>query len=436
MSDWKEELFEFIRDDYVRDGRNSCIHEYYRETFEQKASVRIKQAFADAKGADAGRADIWSVAISVLAESKIYDRIPSLAEHIEPQRDGETKNAFNKRMAEWLHGPAVEAVPEWKTLCAICADIVSETRSKKGVCDHLMEYRADRRAGEHALGDAAEQQWLLDDVRARGKKGKPIPALAADRPGEGDIVQAIADLINDRAEELLYDIGKRVGGGSQHDVARVDDVPTQLIEKCLRKDPNLVARFSRVATLGSTHDSGSARIDEREVAQLYISLLQCGKRPIIVPVAIDAASGLGLYVATPSMIDGEECGSDLLRRMFGEPSAHIPENPFFAIMYNYDNPSECFFRQSEFDRESDDSDPAVIRSMWDSTVAAFRFTGGHGGSDLAFMRALKDYIEKALGAFRDRCRLGTGLQAFCTLNGEPPKGCPESYTKYFQEDMF
>ena len=429
MSDWKEELFEFIRDDYVHDRRDSCAYAYYRETFEQAPAVRIKQAFADAGSTKADRADIWAVVLDVLSQSKIYDSIPSLANYIEPQRADEKKDAYNKRVAEWLRGPAVDTAPSQKELRTICAEIVLKTRSKKVVCERLMEYRADRQAGKRSLGDAAEQRWLLEDVRARAKK-TAARFLSADRPSERDIESAIGILIDGRITSLLYDVGKPVTGNAP-EPPRVDDIPTELVEKCLRKDPKLVSRFSRAATLGKQPAGNGIKSDMRDVAQLYLALCPIADRPVIVPVAIDAASGLGLYAVTPGMFSKEEIDKEMLQRMFDELGAQIPSEPFFAIMYHYDNPTECCLRKSEFELDLGDSEPAVARSLWDSVVIATRYKGGHNN-----LEQLKLYVEKALVAFSDSSNRSQSLQAFCSINGSPPKGCPEAYAKYFQEDAF
>lgn len=246
----------------------------------------------------------------------------------------------------------------------------------------------------------------LEAIRGFAEEGmRDIPPEAIPR----DVLHALTEqllrtLIKTDAAAWMYDVGypihERQEGTRAPRRPRKADRTMDLLDSFYRERGEEFGDRS-----GTKFDFDESRVD---IEALFTLLDQGKRRDVIIPIAIDCATGAGLYIV----------GNDLLKNST-EPKGFDKYYREHNCSYNVMYPSDI--------RYADDNECGIFQTM--NYYRRYQI----------WLNALEDaynYYSAIIDLMNSSDHAGFAYDFYrVDINGRAPEGCPRAYLKYFEEDL-
>ena len=457
MDNWQDSVLLFLRDDYrttaqIIEGQpgtrnGSVICEHFRSSALTSGAIRLKTAFAQGACTDMDKKRIWAEARAVLLEQKQPQNLKTLNAMMKKAPRKESKEKANKRIRTWAQ--EAELLPEWDHLVSLCMELAEKSpgisvASRVWECKLDQEIAAHPKKNPHGFGKSSSKklQATLDSVEAAYKKkckaGKYTP-WPDGVPNEDTFERLFNCAITAEAEQWLYNHGVSARG----DTENVDSAPRSrndliaLVGRCLKADTKLVTQLGIAL---QTHKPANKKPDgilAEQIADtdtLYQQMRNPKYNTVLVPIAFDDASGLGLFLFGQGLVPEinsfgtyEEC-DEIADALFGKGTR--PSGPFYAIVYNYEIVAPGWLRAARSDDNNPELQPMkpikpIAKSLWNQVVEVVEF---EGRMDVPAATALEHFE-----ACRNRAEAD---EAYRFNNGDAPRNCPSSFLRFFAEEDF
>ena len=211
MSEWRDALLEYLKEDWQKRELESHLCLYFQERAEQMPRVRLKEAFASYVLGETDAGELLATCLKVIQEQHLLE-LESLKRMIDPRRDNESLKMYKRRARETLKeaidNPGV--VPEQETtfIRSLAEEALSNLPVPSDQISLAMECRWDAEAGELALGSPSERNDLFEKMRKRTSKAKQYPTKWDSSPWSALLEdKAVPNAIMQRAYTFLDNAG-------------------------------------------------------------------------------------------------------------------------------------------------------------------------------------------------------------------------------------
>ncbi|MDO4442259.1 MAG: hypothetical protein Q4B69_00060 [Slackia sp.] len=318
-------------------------------------------------------------------------------------------------------------------------------------CVALMEYRLDARLGDNALGSPAEREKTK--TIAWEKAGD-----AAADPDGASYRTTVNRLLADEARAWLVNAGCSLREGRCDGVARIKDIPVDLVELCLQ--------HTNAGALAKSRTAQNAHAADAFALYRALNATRGARRYCIVPIELDPASGAGLYILGTSLFDDDFIAwlfPDIDRkrariaRAYGKATAQAPsrKTAMEAKRLELDERRRAMIRSNNCIiatiTHAQAADALEKSHVFDDGLFG---AGGASSSQRHLIQGLfKDELdiwpapianaeamERVIDRFRRMVRIesagSSAFEAYRVMNEEAPAGCPARFLPYFAPEDF